>query len=359
MDDLGNWKENLIWSLFSPIDAEAILKIKPSRRREADVLAWQPEPSGVFSVRSAYRLGLAELPEQCALAESSADAEGNNPCWAKIWGSSVPPKVKVFAWKAATNSLATEENKLTRNMRVTGICNICGSETEGVAHALAGCNHAKRLWEEMRLVWSLPSCSDFQKPSRHWFQSVLSDLPSHLVDTTLLVAWRIWYARNEVTHEKPLPSVEGSKMFLCSYLKLIHNAKEVPTDVILKGKMPMVDSMPLPSPVSVKKGPDKPWTAPPSSWIKLSIDGSFNASDNSAGIGMGLRNDTGFPIFTACQFLDGCSGPLEAELRAGVEGLSLALFHSHLPIIVETDCSSQVVAAVNSSNKIDPLFYFG
>jgi hypothetical protein len=107
MDDLGNWKENLIWSLFSPIDAEAILKIKPSRRREADVLAWQPEPSGVFSVSSAYRLGLAELPEQCALAESSADAEGNNPCWAKIWGSSVPPKVKVFAWKAATNSLAT------------------------------------------------------------------------------------------------------------------------------------------------------------------------------------------------------------------------------------------------------------
>jgi hypothetical protein len=56
------------------------------------------------------------------------------------------------------------------------------------------------------------------------------------VDTTLLVAWRIWYARNEVTHEKPLPSVEGSKMFLCSYLKLIHNAKEVPTDVILKGQ---------------------------------------------------------------------------------------------------------------------------
>jgi ribonuclease HI len=41
---------------------------------------------------------------------------------------------------------------------------------------------------------------------------------------------------------------------------------------------------------------------------------------------------------------------LEAELRAGVEGLSQALFHSHLPIIVETDCS-QVVAAVNSSKQ--------
>ena len=184
-----------------------------------------------------------------------------------------------------------------------------------------------------------------------------SDL-NHLVDTTLLVAWRAWYARNEVTHDKPLPSPEGSKRFLCSYLKLIHNVKDTCTDTLLKGKMPMVVSVPLPSPVSVKKGPDKPWIAPPTGWVKLTIDGSFHADDGLAGIGMVLRNDIGFPIFTACQFLDDCGAPLEAELRACVEGVSLALNHSDLPIIVETDCSQLVEATRCSTPDRSPFLFW-
>ena len=32
-----------------------------------------------------------------------------------------------------------------------------------------------------------------------------------MINTTILVSWRVWYARNGITHDKPLPSVEGSK----------------------------------------------------------------------------------------------------------------------------------------------------
>jgi hypothetical protein len=71
--------------------------------------------------------------------------------------SSVPPKVIIFAWRAASNGLATEENKRHHGMRVTGVCNICGARPESVAHALAECPHARRLWERMRMVWSLSS----------------------------------------------------------------------------------------------------------------------------------------------------------------------------------------------------------
>jgi hypothetical protein len=41
-----------------------------------DVLAWQPESSGIFSVRSACKLGLAELPEQCSFAALSSSGNG-------------------------------------------------------------------------------------------------------------------------------------------------------------------------------------------------------------------------------------------------------------------------------------------
>jgi hypothetical protein len=53
-----DWDYNRIAAIFNPADADAIAKIKLSERRTEDVLAWHPEKSGIFSVRSAYRLGL-------------------------------------------------------------------------------------------------------------------------------------------------------------------------------------------------------------------------------------------------------------------------------------------------------------
>jgi hypothetical protein len=50
-------------------------------------------------------------------------------------------------------------------------------------------------------------------------------------------------------------------------------------------------------------------------------------------------------IFTSCRYLNHCSGPLEAEFRACVEGLELALLHCQLPTIVDTDCAQMLAAA--------------
>jgi hypothetical protein len=97
---------DMVCANFQPIDAELILKIKPSRRLNADVLAWQPEKSSIFSVRSAYILGLNEFPEQRNFAASSGTPDGRDPCWRKIWNAVVPPKVKLFAWKSASDCLA-------------------------------------------------------------------------------------------------------------------------------------------------------------------------------------------------------------------------------------------------------------
>jgi hypothetical protein len=99
------WKEAVVRNIFLSIDAELVLKIKPSRRVSDDILARQPENSGIFSVRSAYKLALNEHPEQCMFPASSTRADGQDPCWPLIWKSSVPPKVKVFAWKAARNTI--------------------------------------------------------------------------------------------------------------------------------------------------------------------------------------------------------------------------------------------------------------
>jgi hypothetical protein len=41
---------------FMEMDVCEILKIKASPRRGEDILAWAPDPRGLFSIRSAYKL---------------------------------------------------------------------------------------------------------------------------------------------------------------------------------------------------------------------------------------------------------------------------------------------------------------
>jgi hypothetical protein len=54
LDGVGGWNTPLIHETFDPIDADVIVKIKPSRHGSVDVIVWQPEKSGLFTVKSAY-----------------------------------------------------------------------------------------------------------------------------------------------------------------------------------------------------------------------------------------------------------------------------------------------------------------
>jgi hypothetical protein len=45
---------------------------------------------------------------------------------------------------------------------------------------------------------------DMLNPPSIWCQELLLLIPSHMVDTTLLIAWHAWYERNEVTLYKSL-----------------------------------------------------------------------------------------------------------------------------------------------------------
>lgn len=76
--------------------------------------------------------------------------------------------------------------------------------------------------------------------------------------------------------------------------------------------------------------------------MKLNVDGSFDADRGKGGIGMILRDNSGSTVFAACKSLDSCKNALEAEIRACMEGLILALQWTMRPILIETDCVSLV-----------------
>jgi hypothetical protein len=80
LDDQHNWKVNLIRQAFRLVDAELILGIKVSNRITDDIIAWQREKSGIFFVRSVYKLSLNDLEEQCAFPASSVQPDGVISC---------------------------------------------------------------------------------------------------------------------------------------------------------------------------------------------------------------------------------------------------------------------------------------
>ena len=67
------------------------------------------------------------------------------PLWKKIWQLKIPPKIRIFTWKACVSVLPTMLNLRKRGVTTDGICPICGQEAEFVYHALLRCNIAKEV----------------------------------------------------------------------------------------------------------------------------------------------------------------------------------------------------------------------
>jgi hypothetical protein len=220
---------------FLPVDIEQIVKIRASPRLGEDVLAWEPEPSGVFTVRSAYRLALEERLRPSSVVASRAP-DGRRAVWALLWRCPAPPKVRSFAWRVATDSLPTWVNKKRRTLEVSDLCPLCATEPEDTFHALCRCPRAVALWQAMAQHWGLPEIHQLMNSGPEWLLHTLANLPEEVRLMLLMTIWRSWHVRNEIVHHKRPPTVEASKRFLLSYVNSLVSIKKYPDLDQVKGK---------------------------------------------------------------------------------------------------------------------------
>jgi hypothetical protein len=100
-----SWNEEAVRDCCYPRDVDTIRGIKLSARTTEDFLAWNGESNGLFSVRSAYRIGMATKWLSSERGQSSSEPDGGRRVWELVWKSAVPQKVRIFAWRAATGLL--------------------------------------------------------------------------------------------------------------------------------------------------------------------------------------------------------------------------------------------------------------
>jgi len=94
-----SWDQQKLQEYFYPMDAEVISSIPLTTRRQEDFWAWHYEGTGVFSVRSAYRLLILKKENNTAWLEEKSgqsDVHANEKEWSAIWQLKVPSKIRLF-----------------------------------------------------------------------------------------------------------------------------------------------------------------------------------------------------------------------------------------------------------------------
>lgn len=212
--DGSGWNSELIHQLFHSFDAEAICNIKLPNSDAEDTLAWHYEKSGVFTVRSAYRLAASLQDQANRPASSSTNAADNRSIWDIIWKAKIPEKIKKFGWRIATNTLPTKLNKCRRTLEVDSTYNICGNGEENEYHAVISYTKSRALRDEMRKVWDIPSEAHFRFTRVDWLQNLLGPCSTETRTKLLLLLWRFWFLLDDCTHNAGKELISRSAHFL-------------------------------------------------------------------------------------------------------------------------------------------------
>ena len=188
------WKANVVRTLFLPFEANMILKIPLSQQLPEDSLIWIGNKRGVFTVKSAYHIA-AKLQSDKDLGESSS-GDSRSIIWKKLWKMKLPPKIKIFAWRACANSLPVYVKMAERGIQLCCDCPVCGEDFESLTHALIQCDFALSvwaLWNDCPLLLLL-NALDFTDIVLHFCSSPNGE---HL-DYFFATAWAIWHNRNQL-----------------------------------------------------------------------------------------------------------------------------------------------------------------
>ncbi|KAK9290816.1 hypothetical protein L1049_008994 [Liquidambar formosana] len=132
------WDISKIRQVFEPDDVNHILSIQLSPNSGDDRLAWIPNASGKFSVKSAY---LTECESRFIL---------NGPCsskvWKALWKVNIHERYKLFLWKLYWNILSVRAVINSRFPIPDVLCLLCKLEVETARHVFLECNLVEFLW---------------------------------------------------------------------------------------------------------------------------------------------------------------------------------------------------------------------
>ena len=205
-----------------------------------------------------------------------------------------------------------------RGLNIFGFCPICDKEMKSIQHALFLCSHAKLTWAN----WpDFPT--SFSSPNASFMDSVSKFIDSGLSAELALfffVLWSIWGNRNQ--------AIYGDSALLPAMV----------WDSAKRAHLDFVDTRLTfpPAPPLARAH----WTAPPTGFFKINMDGAIGVGGGNSCIGAVIRDSSGFPIGALNLVLPSCFPTKITEAYALLHGV---LFASEMQVhqaLFESDALS-------------------
>jgi ribonuclease HI len=330
LEEDRTWNEQLVRQVFIGIDADEVLKIKPSRTLEEDVLAWAPEKSGVFSVHWAYKLLKSEQSRRIAEKEGGGATSTRGEWWKRLSKLKIPPKVRIFWWRAINGFLPSKAELKRRHIREESHCDVCGDPSETLHHALVACPGAKRFWTVVKHLLGK------QLPDLHpstWATDLLSGAVCSKEDAAVFVCgcWALWSGRNNRMHGRSAWNPRAATIHVAGMVEELMALNSGEGQVVSRGVVQ--------------------WQPPEQGWIKINCDGAFQTS-TSRGAGAAVARDfLGHVIAGRAVWYGPVQEALVAEALAARDGLLLAGQLAASNVVLE--CDSLVLVKALQESLLD------
>ena len=110
-EDIRQCDQGKLEAMFSHRMREEIPTIPLNHLQSQDTLIRTENAAQKFLVKTAYRVALRTSTQTWV---EHSTARENGPTWNKVWDLKVPPKVKMFLWRACSNCLPTRDKLYQR-----------------------------------------------------------------------------------------------------------------------------------------------------------------------------------------------------------------------------------------------------
>lgn len=289
---------------FIPSEEVQLIRRIPINNRIQDRWLWHFEKSGLYTVRSGYKVFLESF-----IREASPSCNSVEQIWKKIWSLEVPRKIKFFCWRAFHEIIPTNLNLKNRGINIEPFCPRCNNSFESTDHALFGYNQIKPLWR--KIVSSELLTAEFNGCIRDRWLALCSACKPNELNIIAITCWANWNDRNNQRLGKPFPSIDFRRDWILKYFDHFQRSASNPRKS--ESERPKKDLTFVPN-----------WTPPPLNFCKLNVDAAWKSGIPQTGISAILRNSEGILLGVEAKSIDLDFPPPLAEAFAIKEGLHFA-----------------------------------
>ncbi|KAA3458458.1 reverse transcriptase [Gossypium australe] len=313
------WKREVVEDTFEDDEAEKILRIPLAKHPHEDLRVWRADPTGVFSVKSTYKLLQNVYPSAYAIQIIYCDF------YKKLWGIDLLTKIKINMYKASWNYIPTRVNLSLKKLNFDASCPRCGSGSESLLHLFRDCPTSVSMWSELT---EMQLIQDPNIDFKQWLTSSVAFLSLDSSRLFCVALWAIWGERNAWIHEKRCKTGKEIADFVRNYVTEIDGAKST------------VDNSP-----KIKRR----WKHPPHHTVKINFDGAFDVKENRSASGVVVRNNEGSVLASKPKLHEKVASAFAAEALACREAVQLRVDMQKKDVIIEGDSLTVVKKCRNVS----------